>query len=168
MTTLSQCPSCGAPIEPNFTGTTCPSCGTALPLPNRASSAPTIVSSKSSFNSSAEVMDEVKKLASEGDTKGAEQVAAQEFDLNQVSAEETVEQVKFNLRESNRMASTPEPAPSYSSSRPQVIDAPGYAAPKQPANNRNRIMIGSIAAAVVLLCCCCLPLIVWLFRMRGN
>ena len=161
MTTENVCPFCGGPLE-NLTGTECPSCGSALPA--SATSAATIISPRSAFNSSAEVMDEVKKLASAGDSSAATVIASREFGLNQEAARQTVEQVEFEIQHDGRASSQQE----YSASHPEVIDAPTYETPKKPSNNRNLVVGGSLGAVIFLCCCCCLPLLFWIIQMRGK
>jgi uncharacterized Zn finger protein (UPF0148 family) len=164
MTAENVCPSCGTSLD-NYTGDTCPSCGTALPNRTNSGSAPTIISKKSSFTSSAEAMDEIKKLVKEGDTAAAQEVAGKEFDLNQSAAEATVEQVHFDMKQSGWETPPAQTEPAFTSPKPEVIDAPGYDTPKKPSNSRNWT-IGGIAAAVFLCCCCCLPILVWIVRTR--
>jgi hypothetical protein len=164
MSPKNECPSCGAALEENV-GSACPFCGSAL-------SAPTILGApalrkKAAAQSSAEAMDEVKKLVEAGDTAGAEAVASAEFGLNQEAAEVTVEQVSFDLKRSGRKLVTPEPEPTP---RPAetVIDSEFSDQPKKPSSRRNWIIGGSIGAAVFLCLCCCLPLVIAIVTMRNR
>src|SRR5450830_1499136 len=106
MTTLKECPNCGAPLE-NVTGNQCPSCGSALPT--SFTGADTDISDPSRFNSSAEVMDEVKRLVKSGDTDAAAEVAGKEFGLNPEAAQDTVEQVQFNMQPGLHQSPPPNP-----------------------------------------------------------
>ena len=88
MSPNNVCPSCGAALEENV-GSACPFCGSALSV---SMSAPTIISAppkkkKATAQSSAEAMDEVKKLVREGDTAAAAEVASAEFGLSQEAAQ---------------------------------------------------------------------------------
>jgi uncharacterized Zn finger protein (UPF0148 family) len=168
MSPNNVCPSCGAALEENV-GSACPFCGSALSL---SMSAPTMISTpakkiKAAANSSAEAMDEIKKLVSEGDTTGAEEVAKTEFGLNQLAAESTVEQVSFDLKQSSRKPVTVEPEPTPTPSEP-VIENRSFDEPKKPSNSRSWIIGGSIAAVVFLCLCCCLPLVIALVVARGQ
>ena len=164
MTIENVCPSCGTPLD-NYTGTKCPSCGTALP--NRSSSAQTIISKRPAFNSSAESMDEVKRLVNEGDTGSAAEVVKNEFDQDDSSAQATVEQVKFDMKHSGWETPPVEPEPVPAPSQPEVINAPVYDIPKKSSNSRTWTIAG-IAAAVFLCVCCCLPFVAWIVWMRLN
>ena len=157
MTTENVCPFCGAPLEAN-TGSQCPACGSALPNRN-ASSAPTIISKKPVFENSAEAMDEVKRLVNEGDTAAATEVASAEFGLNQEAARSTVDQVEIDMQHSGYDTPPAASAPASTSSKVEVIDAPGYTEPKK-SSNRNWIIGGSVAAVIFLCVCCCLPILV--------
>jgi len=164
MSPKNECPSCGAALEENV-GSACPFCGSAL-------SAPTILGAQAIRNravakSSAEAMDEVKKLVSEGDTAGAEEVASAEFGLNQEAAEMTVEQISFDLKRSGRKLVTPESEPA-SSPAGQVIDSNVFDQPQKTSTRRNWIIGGSIGAAVFLCLCCCLPLVLAIVTMRNR
>ncbi len=164
MTQANNCPFCGAPLQDN-PGSSCPSCGAALPVGSK--SQPTILSSKSSFNNSAQAMDEVKKLISEGDPGAASEIVSSEFGLSQEAAQSTVEQTGLEMQYSRNDKPPVEPAPSFSSGT--VIDAPGYEEPKKPSNTRKWIIGGVIGAVIFLCLCCCLPLIVSMFMLsRGK
>lgn len=152
MTTEYKCPFCGAPID-NPNATECPSCGNALSI--RPGSAPVEVTQKPEFNSSAEVMDEVKDLIREGDTAGAAGVAGAAFGLDSEAAKDTVEQMQIDMQHSGQ--ETPPSAaaePGYTSPAPQVIDAPGYDAPKK-SSSVGKWIIGGVIGATILLCVCC-------------
>jgi cell pole-organizing protein PopZ len=163
MSPNNVCPSCGAALEENV-GNACPFCGSALGV---SSSAPTILSlSKKEIaqaQSSAEVMDEIKKHVREGDTAGAAEVASAEFGLNQESAEATIEQISTEMKYSGREPKIVEPEPV----QPVVENRP-FDEPKKPANSRNWIIGGGIAAAVFLCLCCCLPLLIAIVTMARD
>jgi uncharacterized Zn finger protein (UPF0148 family) len=167
MSPNNVCPSCGAALEENV-GSACPFCGSALSL---STSAPTIISvpkkKKASAQSSAEAMDEVKKLVSEGDSAAAAEFASVEFGLDQDAAERTVEQVSFDLKRSGRKPVTAEPAPTPRPVEP-VISSNPFDEPKKPSTSRSWIIGGSIAAVVFLCLCCCLPLVIAIVTMRGR
>jgi hypothetical protein len=166
MSPNNVCPSCGAALEENV-GSACPFCGSALSV---SMSAPTIISApkkkKASAQSSAEAMDEVKKLVSEGDTAAAAEVASVEFGLNQEAAEGTVEQVSFDMKHSDRKPVTEEPAPAPKPSEPVIESIPSDE-PEKPSNSRNWIIGGSVAV-IFLCCCCCLPLLITIISMARN
>ena len=155
MTQANVCPSCGAPLD-NITGNLCPSCGSALPA--RGSSSPTIISSKSAFNSSAEAMDEVKRLIKEGDSSNATLLVSSEFAQSKEAAQAMVEQTGMDMQHARN--NTPPEQPASSPISGQVIDAPGYEEPQKPSNTRMWIIGGSIGAVIFLCLCCCLPLII--------
>jgi len=163
MTTENICPFCGAPLE-NLTENKCPSCGSALP----ASSSATLISPRSSFNSSAEVMDEVKKLEREGNAGAAAQVLGSEFGLDQAAAQQTAEQVQIELQHDGRESYSSGPEAQTFDTKPEVIDAPIYSTVQKPSNTRNWIIGGSIGAAVFLCCCCCLPLLSIILSIKNK
>ena len=165
MTQENVCPSCGAPLD-NNTGNSCPSCGVALPVRPVGNSAPTMISSKSAFNSSAEVMDEVKRLIKQGDTDGATEVVSAEFGQTHEAAEGMVEQTLIDSHYVSNDAPVDQTARESTPGR--VIDAPGYQEPKKPSNTRNWIIGGSIAAVVFLCLCCCMPLVIALVMWKQN
>lgn len=154
MTQENLCPACGAPLGIN-PGSECPSCGSALPA--QGNNSQTIISSKSSFNNSAEAMDEVKRLISEGEIGAATEVVSKEFGQSLEAAQSSVEQTRIDthyMRDENPLLDS-----SSNSAPTRVIDAPGFEEPKQPSNTRKWIIGGSIAAVIFLCACCCLPLI---------
>ena len=162
-----QCPSCGAPLESGV-GNECPFCGAAL----NSASAPTIISApakkkRAAANSSAEAMDEVKKLVREGDTAGAAEVASAEFGLNQEAAQSTVEQVATEMKYSAPEPVIVEPAPTFKPSEP-VINSSAFDEPKKPSNSRPWIIGCSVGAAVFLCLCCCLPLLITIVSVVRN
>jgi uncharacterized Zn finger protein (UPF0148 family) len=168
MSPNNVCPSCGAALEENA-GSSCPFCGSALSL---SMSAPTIISApakkkKAAAKSSAEAMDEVKKLVREGDTTGAAEVASAEFGLDQEAAQSTVEQVATNMKYSAPEPVIVEPIPDYKPSEP-VIESSPFDEPQKPSNSRPWIIGCSIAAVVFLCVCCCLPLVFGLISMANN
>ena len=167
MTTPSICPFCGAPLE-NYTGSQCPSCGNALPVVS--GSDPTAISQKPVYNNSAEVMDEVKKLVREGDSEAAAQVAGTEFGLNQEAAHNAVQQVEVEMQHSGTEIPKTEPEPAAYSSNlaPEVIDAPGYEAPKKPSNTGKWIIGGVIGATIFLCICCLLPILLLIPVFRNG
>lgn len=155
MSTELKCSFCGAPLESENLAA-CPSCGSAIP---GFSSQATMISSKSNFGNSAEVMDEIKKLAKEGKVEEAAQVAGEEFGLSGESARVTVDQTMIDMRHSDSGSESTSEDKKPSTSQPEIIDAPGYSVPKQPSGKKNWL-IGGIVAAVIFLClCCCLPII---------
>ncbi len=103
MSPEKKCPSCGAPLDETV-GSACPFCGIAL-------SAPTLISTpakkKKAAQSSAESMDEVKKLVRAGDAAGAAEVASAAFDLTPEAAQSVVEQTALEIKPA--VASDPEP-----------------------------------------------------------
>lgn len=159
MSPNTVCPSCGAALEENV-GSSCPYCGSALSL---NVSAPTIISTpkkkKAAAQSSAEAMDEVKKLVREGDTAAAAEVASAEFGLDQEAAQTTVEQVATDMKFSAPEPTVVEPEPASKSSEPVVESIPPDE-PKKPSNSRNWIIGGSVAAVIFLCCCCCMPFVI--------
>jgi uncharacterized Zn finger protein (UPF0148 family) len=168
MSPNNVCPSCGAALEDNA-GSSCPFCGSALSL---SRSAPTIISApakkkKAAANSSAEAMDEIKKLVREGDNAGAAEVASAEFGLNQEDAKGTVLQVGFDMKNADRKPVIVEPAPKSRPSEP-VIESRPFDEPQKPSNSRPWIIGGSIAAVVFLCVCCCLPLVIGLISLANN
>lgn len=159
MSTENNCPYCGAPLE-NVIGNACPACGSALPA--RANSSATIVSQKSDFNNSAEVMDEIKHLINEGDQSAAETVASNEFNLSPEEARSTVEQVVIDMPLTEKAAPAPyytEATPAEKPIHPDVV-LPAQSAPQKPSSSRNWIIGCSVGAAIFLCLCCCLPTIV--------
>jgi len=167
MSPNNVCPSCGAALEDNA-GSSCPFCGSALSL---SMSAPTLISApaqkkKAAAKSSAEAMDEVKKLVREGDTAGAAEVAGAEFGLDQEAAQSTVEQVATDMKYSAPEPVIVEPIPGYKPSEP-VSESSPYDEPKKPSNSRPW-MIGGILAVIFLCCCCCLPLLITIVSMARN
>ncbi len=153
------CPSCGAALEENV-GSACPYCGSALSL---GVSTPTILSApkkkKASAQSSAEAMDEIKKLVREGDAAGAAEVASTEFNLDAEAAQTTVDQVTIDMKHSGRETEVVKPEPTPKAAEP-VIENRSFEEPKQPSNARNWIIGGSLAAVIFLCLCCCLPLVI--------
>jgi hypothetical protein len=133
---------------------------------------PTIISpsaqkKKASAKSSAEAMDEIKKLVSEGDDAGAAEIASAEFGLNQEAAQSTVEQVATDMKYSAPEPVIVEPIPDYKPSEP-VIESSSFDEPKKPSNSRPWIIGCSIGAAVFLCVCCCLPLVIGLISMANK
>ena len=127
---------------------------------------PTIISTpfrkkRADANSSAEAMDEIKKLVSEGDKAAAAEVASIEFGLNQEAAEGTVEQASFDMKHSGRKAPVGEPAPVSTPAEP-------VGEPKKQSNSRSWIIGGSIGAAVFLCLCCFLPLVIAIVSVTRN
>lgn len=173
MTTLTECPFCGAPLD-DPSANKCPSCGNALP--GRPSNAPTLVTPKAGFGNSAEVMDEVKKLIREGNTGAAAEVAATEFGLSQEAAQDTVAQTQTEMQHSGREISPAQPEPAeqpaggqYSAAqKPEVVTAGYVETPQKPSGTRNWIIGGSIGAAIFLCLCCCLPILLMMLRMVGR
>jgi guanyl-specific ribonuclease Sa len=192
MSELNVCPACGTTIQDN-SARQCPACGTALSAP--ASSAATLISrpisKKAEFESSAEAVDEIKRMVNEGNTDGATQIASAAFDLPPEAAQTAVEQIKTDmpfsgtdktmLAGSAAFASNVAPQPTPAPERPapartpvEVIDAGSphaYNTPVDPPKQSNKqkwIVGGSIGAAVFLCLCCCLPLALILFNLRRN
>jgi hypothetical protein len=163
MATDNICPFCGAPID-NPASTKCDSCGNALPA--RAASSETIISPRASFNSSAEVMDEAKKLAREGNSDAAAQVIASEFGQTPEDAKQAVDQIEVDMQHDGRESFFSAPAVSTPDSHPEVIDAPAFTPAQPPSNRRNWIIGGSIGAAVFLCCCCCLPMLSFISKLH--
>lgn len=164
------CPSCGAALEDNV-GNSCPFCGSAL---NIGSSAPTIIAmpkkKKAEAESSAEAMDEVKKLVREGDTEAAAEVASAEFGLSEEAAKTTVEQVATDMKYS-------EPAPTPAEPEPAKPIEPDLFTPKsspvgeppKPPSKTNPWVIGGAAAVIFLCLCCCLPTLIAIVALaRSN
>jgi hypothetical protein len=154
MSTNNTCPSCGAALENNVSSA-CPFCGSALSTPTII----TPVRPESSFNNSAEAMDEIKKLVREGDTARAAEVANAEFGLSQEAAQSTIEQVATDMKYSSHEPVIVEPAPTYTPSEPVISSSP-FDEPKKPFNSRPWIIGCSIGAAVFLCLCCCMPLLI--------
>ena len=157
MSSENVCPSCGAPLGFN-PGSQCPSCGVALPT--SSSSAQTIISHKSAFNNSAEVMDEIKNLIKDGDSEKAAEIAQTEFSLDTEAAHNVVEQTAVDIQytQDNQTPTSTISEPDFG--KPEVIDQPIFEnVTKKNNNNRNMIIGGSIAAVVFLCCCCCIGVI---------
>jgi uncharacterized Zn finger protein (UPF0148 family) len=152
------CPSCGATLEENV-GSACPYCGSAL-------SAPTLISTpakkKKAAQSSAESLDEVKKLVREGDAAGAAEVASAAFDLTPEAAQTVVEQTALEIKPA--VASDPEPE--------VIVEPAGNASPGtgQPKSFGGRWAIAIGAGGTILLCscCCCLPLVLAFLSLMGK
>ena len=106
------------------------------------------------------------KLEREGDSDAAAQVLGTEFGLNKADAQQSAEQVRFELQHDGREASSSGSEAQSSALKPEIIDAPIYDTVNKPSNNRNWIIGGSIGATVFLCCCCCLPLLSILLRMK--
>ena len=189
MTDNKTCPSCGATLDSNV-GSQCPFCGSALTPAN--SSAQTLISrplsKKAEFENSAEAMDEVKRLVSEGETAAAAQVASEQFDLNTEDAKSTVDQVQVDMQYSSNKTmlaghAVPVPPPpppvveQAAYSTPPAVTPVSYSPPpaassfeevKQPSKNKNWIIGGSIGAVVFLCLCCCLLIVISLLPMIRN
>jgi hypothetical protein len=167
MSPNTVCPSCGAALEENV-GSSCPYCGSALSV---NMSAPTIISApkkkKATAQSSAEAMDEVKKLVGEGETAAAAEVASAEFGLDQEAAQNTVEQVATEMKYSAPEPTVVEPEPVSKSSEPIVENIPPEE-PKKPSTARNWIIGGSVAAVIFLCCCCCMPFVIAIVAIARN
>jgi len=155
MSPENSCPACGSPIENNNVSI-CPSCGTTLN--KSASSAPTLISKKSTFANSAEVMDEVKNLIREGDTNGATKIASTEFGINEADARNTVEQTELDMKYSGKEAPPSDQSPI--AEPVEVIESPSFDEPKKVSNSKRWIIGGSVGAVIFLCLCCCLPLII--------
>jgi uncharacterized Zn finger protein (UPF0148 family) len=154
MSSENNCPFCGAPLGTN-PGNTCSSCGNALPF--SSNSAPTMISHKSDFNNSAEVMDEIKNLIKEDKTEAAAEIAAAEFELNADAANRVIEQTAVDLKYSSASdALLSEPEKTSNQVEPEIIDAPINDNIENPSKKRFWIIAGSIAAGIFLCCCCCL------------
>jgi hypothetical protein len=164
MTTENNCPFCGTSLEGN-TSNQCPSCGSALHT--SSNSAPTLISKKPVFNSSAEIMDEVKNLIREGDQSGATEVLSSQFGLSQEAAQSTVEQTEIDMSHTGREVPPAEPEATYVSSKPEIIDAP-KSQEKKSGISKNWIIGGSIGAVVFLCVCCCLPIVGWLIWVNQG
>ena len=156
MTTELKCSFCGAPLESENLAA-CPSCGSAL---SNFSNQATMISSKSTFGTSAEVMDEVKRLAKEGNVDAAAKVAGEQFGLSEEAARDSVEQSIVDMDHSGSGKSSTAADNQSFNSQPEIIDAPGYSTPKPPASKKKWIIGGVIVAVVFLCLCCCLPMIV--------
>jgi len=167
MSPNNVCPSCGAALEENV-GSACPYCGSALSV---SMSAPTMIGApakkKKKAQSSAEAMDEVKKLVREGDAAGAAEVASAEFGLDAEAAKTTVEQVATDMKYSAPEPAKVEPEPVSKPSEP-VIESIPPEEPKKPSNSRNWIIGGSVAAVIFLCCCCCMPFVIAIAAIMRN
>ena len=147
MTDLKECPYCGAPLA-GVTGNLCPSCGSTLP--GRSSSTP--ASLEASFQSSAEAMDEVKRMIDEGNPNSAAEVAGTAFGLSQEAARNTVEQTQIDMQHSGfeTPPTEPEKVKDAPNSTPTIIDAPGYGTPQKPNNTRRNWLIGGAIGATLM------------------
>lgn len=167
------CPSCGATLEEN-TGSACPYCGSAL-------SAKTILSTpakkKKAAESSAESMDEVKKLIREGDQAGAAEVASAAFDLTPEAAQTVVEQTALEIKPAATRDSEPEVILEPSNSAFYNANAkPAVSASfSSQSDGRTKTISGRWAVSLgvggtILLCscCCCLPLALALFGIISR
>jgi hypothetical protein len=154
MSSENICPFCGAPLGTN-PGNACSSCGNALP--SSSNSAATMISQKSDFNNSAEVMDEIKNLIKDDKSEAAAEIAAAEFDLNADAANRVIEQTTADLKyfgtSETRLS---EPVKTPNPTEPEIIDAPIYNNVEKNSNKRYWIIAGSIVAGIFLCCCCCL------------
>jgi hypothetical protein len=140
-------------------------------------SAPTIIAApkrkKAEAQSSAEAMDEVKKLVREGDTEAAAEVASAEFGLDAEAAQTAVEQTATDMKYS----AEPEPEIVEPESvrvtpvepEPVIIDSSPVGEPPKPPSNSRPWIIGCSIAAVVFLClCCCLPTLIAIVAAARN
>jgi ribosomal protein L7/L12 len=194
-----QCPSCSGSIEytENNKNMDCPFCGTAVttPGPETASEAApgvaaTVVIPKverepapvaaaqtmiqqSRFNSTAEIIDEVKRLLREDDKTGAVKVYRKEFNVSQADAKTAVDQIEIDMQHSGKEETPPPPAsvetppppppPPPAPSEPAISgDVVFDAAPPQKPSSKRGWIIGC-SIAFVLFCCFCviLPTVIW-------
>jgi hypothetical protein len=121
---------------------------------------------KKAAKSSAEAMDEVKKLVREGDNAGAAEVASAEFGLDQEAAKNTVDQVATDMKYSAPEPVIVEPIPNYKSSEP--VGSNVFDAPQKPSNSRPWIIGCSVGAVVFLCLCCCMPIFIAIVSMARN
>ncbi len=205
MATTFQCPACGGIIEytSNNQEMTCPFCGTTITTPGAASSAATVIMSKvdvpppaapaesaktivqhSTFNNSAEIIDEVKRSLREDDKDGAVRIYSKEFGVPLSDAQTSVDQIEIDMKYAGKPTTpppapepepvlTPTPTPVYSNPAPayavpasDVIDA--GAAPKKSNTTRN-LIIGCVS--LIVLCCVCSAgswLISFIFQNMNN
>lgn len=179
------CSNCGGSVDAGEH--TCPYCGTALiPSPAAQSTpeqvsggAPTMLSESlnaivSPFNSSAEAMDEVKRLLRENKKAEAVQAYREYFKVGLKVAKQAVEQTETDMK----YAPAPEPAAATilepvaaagdATTFTPVEPEPASPEPPKPSNRRNLIIGGSVAAVLFLCCCCCLPLVIALVGMYQS
>ncbi|GAB4501513.1 MAG: hypothetical protein Fur0035_10550 [Anaerolineales bacterium] len=152
------CPACGTSVE--MPAETCPACGSALSA--QAQSAPR-------FNSSAEAMDEVKRLLRAGNKAEAVKTHREYFGLELKDAADAVEAIAADLRPLEA-ASTPladDQPPAFA--RPDSAAQTAFAEPVAPAAKPawQKWAIGC-SIALVLFCCLCVILPVIIFIFSGS
>lgn len=175
-----QCPACGGLIEYSDSNQdmVCPFCGTAVTTPGQATATVVIprgerpqsavaqtMIQQSRFNSSAEIMDEVKRLLREGDKPGATKVYRKELGVSQADAKTAVDQIEIDMKHLEEppapvVVESAPPPPSPVSEPAISGDVVFNAAPEKPSSTKNWIIGCSIA--LVVFCCLCviLPTIV--------
>lgn len=192
-----QCPACSGLIEytSNNQDMACPFCGTAITTPGSdaapeaaatvlipkteqepapAAAAQTMIQ-HSRFNSSAEIMDEIKRLLREDDKDRAVKVYRKEFNVPLADARTSVDQIEIDMKHSGKEEMPPptpapvESAPPPPSTPPSIPSEPAVsgdvvfnAAPPQKSSNTKNWVIGC-SIALVIFCCCCviLPTVIW-------
>jgi hypothetical protein len=188
MSNTFQCPACGGLIEytDNNQEMACPFCGTAVTTPGAESAATVLISKperapaaaaetmiqQSRFNSSAEIMDEVKRLLREEDKNGAVKVYRKEFNVALADARAAVDQIEIDMQHSGKEETPPAPEesapPPPAPSEPAISGDVVFNAPPQKSSSRGWIIGCSIA--FVLFCCFCviLPSVVWFVTNRSG
>lgn len=159
MSSSTTCSACGTSVE--LPAETCPACGAALSA--QPQSAPR-------FNSSAEVMDEVKRLLRAGSKSEAVRVHREYFGLEIKDAQNAVDAIESDLR------------PLEAASAPLADDQPpAFARPDDSAPQTASVMETPVAGrpawqkwalgcsiALVVFCCLCVILPVIAFIFFGN
>jgi hypothetical protein len=165
-----QCPACGGSIEYENSNQAmaCPFCGTAVTTPKQAktvvmpkvehdpaSAAQTIIQ-QSRFNSSAEVVDEVKRMLREDNKSGATKIYRKEFSTTLADAKTAVDQIEIDMQHSGKETPRENAAPPQSTrSEPAISGDVIFDAAPQKSSSSNGWMIGC-GVALVLLCCLCI------------
>jgi hypothetical protein len=166
------CLSCGAALEENV-GSSCPYCGSALNIPNIFSTP----DKKKKAASSAEALNEVKKLVRKGDKTGATIVASAKFGLNREATQTTGEQVATDMKSSSAIEPVAKPIlePSNSAfynpnSKPAA--SASFTSESDGTNKtfsgRWAVSLGTGGVILICLCCCCLPLALTIFGLFSR
>jgi hypothetical protein len=157
-----KCPACSAPVA--LPATACPYCGAALS--GDARSAPTLLASAPPplpprFSSSAEAMDEVKRLLRAGDKLQAVKVHREYFGLSLKESTDAVNAIESDLKFQAAPASSPsvedEPPAFARPETPPVepVRIPSVESGEPPAWRNWAIGCG---VALLLFCCVCVAL----------